>query len=131
MFRMAVLGGENLRSLLKEIDYHTRVMISAKNKLSLPYLKMYRETLSLLIDKGKNTTDSQRDDAEESEKAVSSNAVLAKRHDEKIYLQKVIQSFWLGYTERCYHYAKKALELPLLGRHNKIIICELHRVSHD
>ena len=39
-----------------------------------------------------------------------------------IYLNRAVQSFWLGYSQRCNHYSKKALEAPGTGRFVRVTI---------
>ena len=85
--RSALLGGENLRSLLKEIDYHLGIMKRRCCLLSMPYFTAYRETFSVLIDKGKNTS-CQNKDAEKVCKELSSSVLYAQRHDEIINLNR-------------------------------------------
>ena len=93
--RTSVLGGENLRYLLEEVDYHLEVMVRMRNTISLPYVSAYRETLSLLIDKGENTTNKQNGILDHEMK--SHNPVYEQRHAETICLNKMLQSFWLGH----------------------------------
>ena len=95
--RASVLGGENLPSLLKEVDYHLEVMVRMRNTISLPYVSAYRETLSLLIDKGENTTNKQNGILDHEMK--SHNPVYEQRHAETICLNKMLQSFWLGHCK--------------------------------
>jgi len=150
--RSSILGGENLRLLLEEVDYHLEVMVRMRNTISLPYVSAYRETLSLLIDKGENTTNKSNGILDHEMK--SHNPVYEQRHAETICFNKMLQSFWLGHCKylsyiscllyafahcltillvsyfllhnliatRCHHFVKKALENKLLGRHNKLMI---------
>jgi len=120
LLRIALLAGENLLSNLKEADYHIEIMTRFRNKLVMPYLQAYRDTISTLIDRGEST--SAKVICTEVEEAMASSAVYATRHKETVYLNKLLQSFWLGYSQRCHHYAKKSLEMKLLGRHNKLMI---------
>eukprot|EP00578_Thalassiosira_sp_NH16_P001854 CAMPEP_0181137228 /NCGR_PEP_ID=MMETSP1071-20121207/33599_1 /TAXON_ID=35127 /ORGANISM="Thalassiosira sp., Strain NH16" /LENGTH=1245 /DNA_ID=CAMNT_0023223979 /DNA_START=76 /DNA_END=3809 /DNA_ORIENTATION=- len=117
LIRLAFHCGENLPSLLKETDYHLEVMTRFRNKLSMPYLTSYRETISMIIDKGGSTSQKYNSDLPE-----ASNLVYAQRHTEVLQVNKMLQSFWLGYSTRCHHYAKKVLQMDLLGRHNKLMI---------
>ncbi|KAL7538257.1 hypothetical protein ACHAXR_008411, partial [Thalassiosira sp. AJA248-18] len=118
LIRTALLGGENLSSLLKESDYHLELMTRFHNKLSMPYVLAYRETIAKLIDKGQSSSNPAGFD----ENTPSSNAVYLQRHKETIYFNNTLQSFWLGYSHRCHHYAEKALDMHLLGRHNRLMI---------
>ena len=120
LIRVALLGGENLSTLLKETDYHLEVMTRFRSKLSVTFLSAYRETISMLIDKGQST--GPKISYAKLEETMASNAVYAQRHEETVYVSRTFQSFWMGYSERCHHYAKKSLEMKLLGRHNKLTI---------
>mmetsp|Transcript_29918 Transcript_29918/g.63460 ORF Transcript_29918/g.63460 Transcript_29918/m.63460 type:complete len:393 (-) Transcript_29918:234-1412(-) len=121
LIRTALLGGQNLSTLLNETDYHLEVMTRFRNKLMMPYISAYRETISTLIDRGQSTG-SQNRITKNVEKTMASNAVYAQRCNETIYVNKALQSFWLGYSQRCHHYSKKVLEMHLVGRHNKLMI---------
>mmetsp|Transcript_3060 Transcript_3060/g.6785 ORF Transcript_3060/g.6785 Transcript_3060/m.6785 type:complete len:560 (-) Transcript_3060:69-1748(-) len=120
LFRITLLSGENLPALLEETDYHLEAMTRLRNKVSMPYLLAYRETFAMLIDKGESTGAKQN--YGELEENIESNAIYAQRHKETLFVNRTLQSFWLGYTQRCHHYAKKLLEMQLLGRHNKLVI---------
>jgi len=120
LIRISLLSGENLPGLLEETDYHLEAMTRLRNKVSMPYLLAYRETIAMLIDKGESTGAKQN--YGELEEKIESNAVYAQRHKETLSVNRALQSFWLGYTQRCHHYAKKSLEMQLLGRHNKLVI---------
>ena len=117
LVRTALLGGENLTSLLKETDYHLEVMARFKNKLSMPYLSAYRDTIISLIGKADTPQNGNTNQL-----AATSDSLYAQRHNETIFFNRVLQSFWMGYSTRCHHYAKKALDMHLLGRHNKHMI---------
>ena len=118
LVRTALLGGENLTSLLKETDYYLEVMARFKNKISIPYLSAYKDTITTLIGKA----DTPQNGNTNQMAATSDSSLYAQRHNETIYFNRVLQSFWVGYSTRCHHYATKALEMHLLGRHNKHMI---------
>lgn len=119
LIRTALLSGENLQILLKEADYHLEVMTRLHNKISMPYVSAYRETISTLIDKGESTAiDSDQEDSMET----NNNALYLQRHKETIYFNSTLTSFWLGYSSRCNHYSTKLLDMQLLGRHNRLIV---------
>jgi len=125
--RIALLSGENLSAILKEIDYHLEVMMRFCNKVSMPHVQAYRETISILIDKGESTGPNPKRNyacpyiPSRIEK-MDSNSIYALRNKENVYINRTMQSFWLGYSQRCYHYATKALEMQFLGRHNRCLI---------
>ena len=118
LVRCALLGGEHLPSLLKETDVHLKAMHGFGNNLSVPYTSAYRETISILIDKGEHTAsnDFNIDINSESE-------VYTHRYNEPVWLNKMLQNFWLGYATRCHHFATKALDMkPSIGSHNRLVI---------
>jgi len=119
--RNAFLSGQHLSTLLKEIDYYLQVMTQFRNKIPMPYLRAYRETISILIDKG-HSTGSQNKTTGHNGNAATPNAVNAERCNETVYFNHILQSFWLGQSERCYHYSKKVLEFQFLGSHNRLMI---------
>ena len=95
--RTSVLAVLNLQFLLEEIDYHLEAMVRMRNTISLPYVSAYRETLSLLIDKGENTTNKSNGILDHEMK--SHNPVYEQRHAETICFNKMLQSFWLGHCK--------------------------------
>ena len=116
LVRCALLGGEHLPSLLKETDVHLEAMHRFGNNLSVPFVSAYRETMSTLIDKGEHT-------ANNSFNVDMDNELYAQRHNETVWLNKMLQNFWLGYATRCHHFATKALDMkPGIGNHNRLVI---------
>ena len=114
--RCALLGGEHLPSLLKETDVHLEAMHRFGNNLSVPFVSAYRETMSTLIDKGEHT-------ANNSFNVDMDNELYAQRQNETVWLNKMLQNFWLGYATRCHHFASKALDMkPGIGNHNRLVI---------
>ena len=84
-----------------------------RNTISLPYVSAYRETLSLLIDKGENTTNKQNGILDHEMK--SHNPVYEQRHAETICFNKMLQSFWLGHCKYiCISYASSMHLLTIL-----------------
>ena len=117
--RCALLGGEHLPSILKETDIHLKAMYGFGNYLSFHWVAAYRETISILIDKGEHTAASNDFNIDIN----SENQVYVHRYNETLWVNKMLQAFWMGYTTRCHHYASKALELtPAIGNHNRLVI---------
>ena len=83
--RTALLAGENLSSLLKEIGNHLQILAKFHNKLAIRTLSAYRESILLLIDKGSSP---QNDDVPV-EEISQSNPVYAQRHDETMSFNRV------------------------------------------
>ena len=97
----SILSGEKeLTSLLKDIDYYLHLLETYKSEISKKYLLSYRETVSMLIDKGEATS------IEAKEYLGDANDPGNKFMD-TYYCQQVLRNFWLGYGERCRHFAKK------------------------
>lgn len=117
LVRNAMFSGENLLSLRNEIDYHLDVMTRFKHKLFKDPLLAYRETISHLIDK----THSSHSGEDKNVENFVFNSMNHQRNDAFSYFITVLQSFWLGYSDRCDHYAKKALNMRILGSHNWLV----------
>ena len=85
--KFAIFGGENLMSLLKEIDYYLHQLETYNNALARNFMLNHRETVSTLIDKG------------------SATAIEAKASFP--FVHQAIRMYWLGWTERCTHFIQK------------------------
>ena len=93
-------GGENLLSVLKEIDHFLHLLGSYSQSEARNYLLNFRETVATLIDTG-NSTDI------EARSSPPSDTNL-----ESIFLvHKAIRMYWLGYTDRCNRFIEKSLEV--------------------
>jgi len=121
IIKTAIFSGENLQALLMEVDYHLEVMNRFHHTLLLPYLLGYRETISILIDKG-HSTGSQSNTAYPPGGDSTSGAVEAHRRKEVMFMNRTLQSFWCGYSQRCHHYGKKAVELQSGVLFNKLLM---------
>jgi len=110
--RASLFGGVNLTSLLKETDYYIELTARFCIKIFNSYLIIYRETMTTLIDKCEsrgcegNATDS------------ISCAVIHWG----IRISKILQSFWLGYSQRCQYYIEKLMKMDSLGGFARIMI---------
>jgi len=118
--RLTLIGGGNLSTLLRESDYYLSVVEQHGNIVSKRFFMMYRQTIRVLIDKG--TSNQNVDGANE---LGQSDVRMA----ETMNFQKALQSFWLGYAERCHHYVLKLLQTNLIGRHHRLIINFYHGIS--
>ena len=104
--KYAIFSGENLRSLLKEIDYYLHLLGTYKSEVARNFLLTFRETVSLLIDNGQATS-------------IGAKAYYGDLDDpgnkmrESFFFHKAIQCYWLGHTERCRYYSEKCM--PILG----------------
>jgi hypothetical protein len=106
VLKYALFGGENLKSLLKEIDYYLHLLGTYKNQVARKYLFNFRETVSLLIDNGQATS-------------IGAKPNYGDLNDpgnkmrEAFFVHKAFQCFWFGHTERCGYYSEKCM--PILG----------------
>ena len=95
---------KDLASLLKEIDYYLHLLETYKNQMAQMCLLCYRETVSVLIDKGETTSIQAR--LSYADVCDPGNKLL-----ELFYFHQVLRNYWQGYSERCQHYVEKYGEL--------------------
>ena len=118
--KLAIFGGENLWATLTEIDYYCEIMKKLKNKNLLPYLLQYRETISILVDKGHHT--GSHSNADGSCEGINSCVEGDQRFVEGNFMNRALQAFWCGHAQRCHHYSLKMIELQSVGQFNKPIV---------
>lgn len=94
-----ISGGKDLNSLLKEIDYYLHLLKTYKSELAMKVIMFYRETVSTLIDRGERNG---------IEANLSNDTQPCRKLLEIFYFHAVFKNFWLGYTERCNHFAEKS-----------------------
>ena len=108
MTHFSIISAEkDLTSLLKEIDYYLSLLETYKSELAKKYILCYRETVATLIDRGEATgIDAKLScvDIESHDPKPTSNKLQGV-----FYFHQMFRNYWLGYTERCHHYAQKAL----------------------
>ena len=104
--KLAIVSGANLKSTLKEIDYYLQLLKTYKSEVSNNYMLYFRETVSLLIDKGEATGIEEKDlgDLNGGNKPI---------RDDAAFYHKAIRAFWSGYTEQCRYYSEKFMSLSL------------------
>jgi len=117
LVRNALLSGENLFCLRNEIDYHLDVMTRFKHTLFKDPLLAFRETISKII--GAQSTSSEDNRNTEN---LAFNSLNHHRSNVFTHFNTVLQSFWLGYPDRCDHSAKRALTMTLLGSQNWLLV---------
>mmetsp|Transcript_4325 Transcript_4325/g.8337 ORF Transcript_4325/g.8337 Transcript_4325/m.8337 type:complete len:384 (-) Transcript_4325:155-1306(-) len=122
--RLSLIGGGNLSTLLRESDYYLSVVEQHGNIVSKRFFMMYRQTIRVLIDKGASN---QNDDG--ANELCQGDSFSHKRMAETMNFHKALQSFWLGYAERCHHYVLKLLQTNVIGRHHRLIILFYHGIS--
>jgi len=102
--KYAIFSGENLRSLLKEIDYYLHLLGTYKSEVARNYLLNFRETVSMLIDNGQATS-------------IEAKACVGDLNDpgnkmrESFFFHKAFQCYWLGQAERCRYYSEKCMSI--------------------
>ena len=92
-----------MASLLKEIDYYLHLLKTYKSELAMKLLMFYRATVSTLIDRG------ERNGIEAN--LFSNDTEPGPKLREVFYFNAVFRNYWLGYTERCHHFAQKSFAL--------------------
>jgi hypothetical protein len=95
--KFGIFGGENLMSLLKEIDYYLHQLETYNNNsLARNFMLNHRETVSTLIDKGSAT-------------AIEAKVSFPSNHlgESVVIIHQAIRMYWLGWTERCTHFIQK------------------------
>ncbi len=95
--RTAVLTGGRLPTLLGRVDYYLRLTSTYQQETSKVFLSIFRETISILIDKGESTSSSPY--AIDVPADTTNTNVL-----ESMYLHRAIQAFWQCHNERCQYY---------------------------
>lgn len=110
-----ILSGYKLPDILQQCNYYLNVVKQHGNVLAKKYFLVYQETIATLIDKGSSIEKDDRDKE-------LSESLCIKRLSQTVNFHKALQSFWLGYAERCHHYVQKLLEMLDLGRQHRLII---------
>ncbi|KAK1733892.1 putative AAA ATPase [Skeletonema marinoi] len=105
-----ISGEKELTSLLKDIDYYLHLLETYKSEVSKNYLLNSRETVSMLIDKGEATSIEAKENL--GDVTDPGNIIL-----DTFYCHQVLRNFWLGYGERCRHFAKKGFARIPQGRY--------------
>ena len=105
LIKLAIVSGVNLKSILKDIDYHLQLLKTYKSAMS-KYILYFRETVSLFIDKGEATGIEEKafGDPNEENKPM---------RDDVLFYHKAIRAFWSGHTEQCRYYSEKFMALSL------------------
>ncbi len=87
-----------------EIDYYLNFFKSYKSEVAKNYFLANRETVSTLTDKGLET-------GIELKPSFGDVSNPLNKQREMFFFHQAIRCFWLGYTERFKHFAKKCLEM--------------------
>ena len=104
-------------TLLRETDKYLSLIGHNSNTMSRAYLLTYRQTISTLIDKGVNTGVA----IDQAESRDMSEEMYTHRRSVVSNFHQGLQSFWIGYNERCYHFIEKLLEMRQAGGHHRLL----------
>lgn len=99
---LSIISGANLKSLLNKIDYYLHLSKTFNIEIGKNLLLVYRESLSILIDKGEATGIEAKPTLGDINDPGNKLRVIFYRHE-------AVRAFWLGYTERCQHCCQKIL----------------------
>ena len=109
-------GGENLLSVLKEIDHFLHLIGSYSQAEARNYALNFRETVSTLIDRGITTDIEAR-----------SSSPSDTNLEPFFLVHKAIRMYWLGYSERCNHFMEQSLEMiGSSGKYNSYVMKFYH-----
>lgn len=104
VIKTRLLCGHNLKSVLKEIDYYLHLLKTYKKEFSINFLLIFRETASLLIDNGKETS-------VEATPSVGDLDDPGNKLRESALFHKAMQSYWTGHKDRCRNYSEKCVSI--------------------
>jgi len=93
--RISMAAGKHLPSLLKTVEHLLDVAKSHGNMMAILHLKLYLDTISILIGKGS------------SDYAKVQDAAL--KFPASLYHQ-AIRAFWIGHSERCHYLFEKGVK---------------------
>ena len=121
MLLSSISGEKKLDLLLKEIDYYLNLLQTYNSEMARRFLLISRKTVSMLIDKGESIE-------EDSSPRAGSGTPLKVL--EMIHFNQAIQNYWLGYSERCCHFAEKCLDsFANPGRLYRVFISFYHGLN--
>ena len=93
--RFAFVAGGRLPTLLEKVDYYLKLENTHQNEIAKAVLSVHRETISILIYKGGQSSSPHAIDT------------ANEKISESVNFFRAIQSYWQGYSERCQHYIRK------------------------
>ena len=101
------VGGRNLLALSKDIDYQLELSETHDDSRAKRFMGLFKETLCQIIDKNKARADTTTLSNEGTSGALD-EALKIEGFAEVVYFHRVIQSYWLGYADRCHYFAQKS-----------------------
>ncbi len=99
---LSIISGANLKSMLNKIDYYLHLSTTFNITSGRNLLLVFRETVSVLIDKGEATSI-------EAKPILGDLNNLDNTKRNVYYRHEAVRAFWLGYTERCQHCSQKII----------------------
>jgi len=99
---LSIISGANLKSMLNKIDYYLHLSTTFNIASGRNVLLVFRETVSVLIDKGEATSI-------EAKPILGDPNNLGNTMRNVYYRHEAVRAFWLGYTERCLHCSQKII----------------------
>ena len=101
----AVAAGNRLPTLLEKVDYYLKLANTYQNEITKTFISINRETISILIGNGGPSISTTY--------AIDAPTDRESTHIlEALYFNHAIQSYWQGYSERCWYYIRKFILLP-------------------
>ena len=123
----AFVGGKNLEVLSNEIDYQLELSKTYGDNRAKRFMGLFKETLCQLIDKNKSRADTTT--LAEGAGALD-EAMEIEGFSEVLFFHRVIQSYWLGYADRCHYFAQKSSRgEAAVGRLLKLIVSFYHGLA--
>jgi hypothetical protein len=123
----AFVGGKNLLVLSNEIDYQLELSKTHGDNRATRFMGLFKETLCQVIDKNKARTDTTT--LSEGTGALD-EAMEIEGFSEVVFFHRVIQSYWLGYADRCHYFAQKSARgEAAVGRLLKLIASFYHGLA--
>ncbi|KAK1746264.1 hypothetical protein QTG54_002871 [Skeletonema marinoi] len=118
VIKTTILSGANLSSILKEIDYYLH-LLKTKSEVTRNFLRVFRKTVSLLIDNGEATSTA----ADPCIGVGDLNDQNRKLRD-AVLQHSVIRCYWSGHNERCRNFGEKCKHLFGQGRQSTSYIAQ-------
>lgn len=121
------VGGRNLVALSTEIDYQLELIETHDDNRAKRFMSLFKETLHMIIDKNEARMDTTT--LSEGAEALD-EAMKIEGFSEVVFFHRVIQSYWLGYADRCHYFAQKSARGDAaVGRLLKLIASFYHGLA--
>ncbi len=122
------VGGRNLVVLSNEIDYQLEISETHDDNRAKRFMGLFKETLCQIIDKNKARADTTT--LSEGAGALD-EAIKIEGFSEVVFFHRVIQSYWLGYHDRCHYFSQRSSARgdATVGRLLKLIASFYHGLA--